>query len=58
MAVTKDGKVELVKETESKIGMGKAVSYGEVQKLKWQYIKHNMEYWEGRKAVSLDGKLK
>ena len=54
VAVRKDDKVELVKNKESKVFMGGAVSNGSVTKVKQLYIICNVKYWEGRKAVSLN----
>ena len=51
--------VEQVKEKESKVVKGGAVcNDGIVKKAKWQYVKHNMTYWEGQGAVSLNRKGK
>ena len=56
VAVGKNGKLVIVVERESKVVEGKAVNNGEVWKVKWLYIKHNVEYWEGKKDASLNGK--
>ena len=58
VAVSEDEKVELIKEKESKLVMGGAVSNESVRKVNLQFIKCNVEYWEGKKAASLNGKGK
>ena len=45
-------------EKERKLVVGEVCNGGTVKKAKWQYIKHNKEYWKGKKAASLNRKEK